>query len=326
MSDLLIPGGAQHPRLASLLNKALGNRPPTLAIIHPCDAHALQAADIVTRLGIARAVLVGARHRIESAARAAQVGLDLLEVVEPPTAYDDPEGDARAAAALGVSLARAGAVNALMKGSLHTDTLMSEVVRGDTGLRTARRISHAFVFDVPRYPKLIALSDCVVNIVPDLRAKRDILLNGLDLLRDTLGVATPKVGILAAVETVNPQILATVDAAALVVEARTGAFGQSIVDGPFGFDNVISAEAARTKGIDSQVAGDADLLIVPDLNAGNMLYKSFVYVGGAECAGLVLGARVPIVMTSRAESLLARVASAALAALAARTAGQTASL
>ena len=318
MSSLLVPGSAEHPRLASLLNRARGNSPPTLAIIHPCDVHALHAADIVTRLGIARPMLVGVRDRIARAAQTAQVDLDLFEIIEPAiSSCDNPAADARAAAVLGVSLARDGIVKALMKGSLHTDELMSEVVRGDTGLRTERRISHAFLFDAPRYPKLIAIADCVVNIAPNLRVKRDILLNGIDLLRNALGIAVPKVGIVAAVETLNPQILATVDAVALTAEAKTGVFGKSVVDGPFGFDNAISAEAARIKGINSQVAGNADLLIVPDLNAGNILYKSFVYMGGADCAGLVLGARVPIVMTSRAESLLARVASVALAVLAA---------
>jgi len=203
-----------------------------------------------------------------------------------------------------------------MKGSLHTDELMAAVVRRDGGLRGAHRISHAFVFDVPRYPKLLALADCVVNISPHLPAKRDILVNALELLRGALGIAVPKVGILAAVETVNPQIAATVDAAALVEEAARGAFGAAIVEGPFGFDNAISAEAARMKGIVSRVSGDADLLLVPDLNAGNILYKSFIYVGGAECAGVVLGARVPIVLTSRSDSLTTRLASAALAALA----------
>ena len=232
----------------------------------------------------------------------------------------DPEAapavDARASAERAVALARDGAVGALMKGSLHTDELMSAVVRNHTGLRGERRLSHAFVFDAPRYPKLIALADCVVNIAPDLRVKRDILFNAVALLRDALDIEQPKVGVVAAVETVNPTIQATVDAAALAAEAASGAFAPAIVEGPLGFDNAISAAAARTKGIDSRVAGDADLLLVPDLNAGNLLYKSFVYIGGAECAGLVLGARVPIVLTSRADSLLARVASVALASLA----------
>ena len=202
-----------------------------------------------------------------------------------------------------------------MKGSLHTDELMSAVVNRDTGLRTQHRISHMFLFDLPRYPKLLALADCVVNIAPDLKTKRDILGNAVELLQQ-LGIAQPKVGIVTAVETVNPAIPATLDAQALVALAAQGTWPGAIVEGPFGFDNAISAQAARTKKIQGVVPGDADLLIMPDLNAGNMLYKSFNYIGGGECAGLVLGARVPIVLTSRADSLTSRIASVALAVLA----------
>jgi phosphate acetyltransferase/phosphate butyryltransferase len=212
-------------------------------------------------------------------------------------------------------LARTGAVQALMKGSLHTDELMSAVVNKDTGLRGTTRISHAFVFDLPRYPKLLALADCVVNIAPDLKTKKDIVGNAIALLRH-LGISHPKVGIVTAVETVNPAIAATLDAQALVQMAHEGAWPGAIVEGPMGFDNAISAEAARIKKMNSQVAGDADLLIMPDLNAGNMLYKSFNYIGGGDCAGLVLGAAVPIVLTSRADSLQSRLASVALAVLA----------
>jgi len=297
---------------------------PTIGIVHPCDGAALQAAQAIDGAGIARPVLVGVRERIVRAAAAAGVDIARFEHVdvEPSSVADDStpaaaSADARKAAHAAVALARDGVLGALMKGSLHTDELMAAVVRRETGLRGAHRISHVFVFDAPRYPKLLALADCVVNIAPHLPAKRDILVNALELLRGALGIAVPKVGILAAVETVNPQIAATVDAAALVEEAARGAFGAAIVEGPFGFDNAISAEAARMKGIVSRVSGDADLLLVPDLNAGNILYKSFIYVGGAECAGVVLGARVPIVLTSRSDSLTTRVASAALASLAA---------
>jgi phosphate acetyltransferase len=221
------------------------------------------------------------------------------------------------AARRGVMLVREGRAAVLMKGSLHTDELMSAVVHREEGLRTARRISHVFLFDLPRYPKLLGLADCVVNIAPDLKTKRDILSNAIELLQ-TLGVAQPKAGVLAAVESVNPAIPATLDAQALVEMARQGAWPGAVVEGPFGFDNAISAEAARIKKMNSPVSGDADLLLVPDLNAGNMLYKSFNYIGGGECAGLVLGARVPIVLTSRADSLLARIASVALAVLSVR--------
>ena len=297
---------------------------PTIGIVHPCDGAALQAAQAIDGAGIARPVLIGVRERIVRAAAAAGVDIARFEHVdvEPSSVADDStpaaaSADARKAAHAAVALARDGVLGALMKGSLHTDELMAAVVRRETGLRGAHRISHVFVFDAPRYPKLLALADCVVNIAPHLPAKRDILVNALELLRGALAIAVPKVGILAAVETVNPQIAATVDAAALVEEAGRGAFGAAVVEGPFGFDNAISAEAARMKGIVSRVSGDADLLLVPDLNAGNILYKSFIYVGGAECAGIVLGARVPIVLTSRSDSLTTRVASAALASLAA---------
>jgi phosphate acetyltransferase len=259
--------------------------------------------------GIARPLLIGPRDAIARAADAAGVDIGSFEVA--PTG-DDPHD----AALHAVRLARGGNVGALMKGSLHTDELMSVAIHKSTGLRGPRRISHTFVFDLPRYPKLLALADCVVNITPHVPAKRDILSNAIELLRK-LGIARPKVGIVAAVETVNPAIQATLDAQTLVDLAREHhEWGNAIVEGPLGFDNAVSAEAARTKGIESQVAGDADLLLVPDLNAGNMLYKSFVYIGGGECAGLVLGARVPIVLTSRADSLQARIASVALAMLA----------
>jgi phosphate acetyltransferase len=307
---------AAHPRLAALVVRAAAVAAwPRVAIVHPCDVAAMQAAAAILAAGIARPVLVGARERIARAAGNAAVDVAAFELIDV-SGVGDAAADARAAAAHAAQLARDGAVDALMKGSLHTDELMSAVVRREAHLRTERRISHAFVFDAPRYPKLIALADCVVNIAPDLRTKRDILVNASVLLRGALGVTRPKVAVVAAVEIVNPLIAATVDAAALVEEAARGDFGDVIVEGPLGFDNAISAEAARTKGLDSVVAGDADLLVVPDLNAGNLLYKSFVYIGGAECAGVVLGARVPLVLTSRADSLAARVASVALASLA----------
>ncbi len=253
--------------------------------------------------------MIGPREAIAKAAAAAELDLSTFEIA---SAGDEP----REAALRAVVLARDGAVGALMKGSLHTDALMSAVVTKGTGLRAATRISHTFLFDLPRYPKLLALADCVVNIAPHAPAKRDILTNAIALLR-TLGIARPKVGIVAAVETVNPAIQATLDAQTLVELAEGGAWGDAIVEGPLGFDNAVSADAARTKGLESQVAGDADLLLVPDLNAGNLLYKSFIYIGGGECAGLVLGATVPIVLTSRADSVRSRIASVALAMLAA---------
>jgi len=310
-----------HPRLHALIERAraaAGASPKALAMVYPCDALALQAARDVAGAGIARPVLVGPADAIRRAADGAQIDIGAFELVAAGSDAADAGdvADAPKAAQRAVALARDGAVAALMKGSLHTDELMSAVVARDTGLRSARRISHAFVFDLPRYHKLLALADCVVNIAPDLKTKRDILSNALDLLK-ALDVPHPKVGIVAAVESVNPSIPATLDAQALVTEHQGGAWPQAVVEGPFGFDNVISAEAARIKKMNSAVAGDPDLLLLPDLNAANILYKSFVYIGGGECAGLVLGARVPVVLTSRADSGLARLASAALAVIAA---------
>ena len=302
-----------HPRLAALVARArersAAHEPPRVGIVYPCDALALDAASCIIEAGIARPVLIGPRDLIAKAGEAAGVDVHRFELVET--------GDAAPEAALcATSLAREGQVAALMKGSLHTDELMSAIVNKATGLRGETRISHAFVFDLPRYHKLLALADCVVNIHPHLPAKRDILSNAIALLK-RLGIERPKVGIVAAVETVNPAIAATLDAQALVELARLGEWPGAIVEGPFGFDNAISADAARIKKIEGSVPGDADLLLMPDLNAGNMLYKSFNYIGGGDCAGLVLGARVPIVLTSRADSLQSRIASVALAVLAA---------
>ncbi len=309
------PAAAGHPRLQGLVDRAaaLASGDRVVALVHPCDALALQAAVAMAALGLARPLLVGPREQILRCADAA--GIDVAPYEIRGTGEAGPESAREA-----VRLARQGAVQALMKGSLHTDELMSAVVDREAGLRGSTRISHAFVFDLPRYHKLLALADCVVNIAPDLRTKQDILHNAIELLR-ALGVAAPQVGIVAAVETVNPSIPATLDAQALVEMAGQGRWGNAVVEGPFGFDNAISAEAARVKKIHSRVAGDADLLLMPDLNAGNMLYKSFNYIGGGDCAGLVLGARVPIVLTSRADSPASRTASVALAMLAGAASG-----
>ena len=300
---------ASHPRLATLVERAraVGNA-PAVALVYPCDELALDVATQMAAAGLARPVLVGPRERILRAGDAAKVDVRNFEMVATGDAA--PE-----AAQYAATLARQGMVGALMKGSLHTDELMSAVVNKTTGLRGETRISHVFVFDLPRYHKLLALADCVVNIQPDVTTKRDILGNAIALLQK-IGIEQPKVGIVSAVETVNPAIPATVHAQELVRMARDGVWPGAIVEGPFGFDNVISAEAARIKKIESQVAGDADLLLVPDLNAGNMLYKSFNYIGGGDCAGLVLGAKVPIILTSRADSVQSRIASVALAVLA----------
>ena len=300
-----------HPRLTALVERARQRAvqvSPAVGVVYPCDALALEAAAGVLQLGIARPLLIGPRELILRAADAAAIDAQGFEIIDTDVAPAQ-------AALRATTLARQGVITALMKGSLHTDELMSAIVHRELGLRTDKRISHAFVFDLPRYHKLLALADCVVNIAPDLRTKRDILGNAVALLQ-RLGIREPKVGIVAAVETVNPAIPATVDAQALVQLAREGAWPGAMVEGPFGFDNAFSAAAARTKNIESGVAGDADLLLMPDLNAGNMLYKSFNYVGGGDCAGLVLGAQVPVVLTSRADSLQSRLASVALAVLA----------
>ncbi len=301
-----------HPRLQALMARATaqaGASPQALGLVYPCDALALDAARRIQDGGMARPVLIGPAALIAAAADAAQVDVRDFELIDSGTMAPD-------AALCACTMARNRDLRALMKGSLHTDELMAAVVNKEHGLRGSSRISHAFVFDLPRYHKLLALADCVVNIAPDLKTKKDILGNALGLLHK-LGITQPKVGIVAAVEVVNPSIPATLDAQALVHMAHDGAWPGAIVEGPFGFDNAFSKEAARIKKIESQVAGDADLFIMPDLNAGNMLYKSFNYVGGGDCAGLVLGAQVPIVLTSRANSLQSRMASVALAVLAA---------
>jgi phosphate acetyltransferase/phosphate butyryltransferase len=302
-----------HPRLSALVARArerAAGQLPTLALVYPGDVLALDAAARIQRAALARPVLIGPRELIICAAAEAGVDAGDFEIIDTGAAASD-------AAARACDLARSGDVQALMKGSLHTDELMSAVVNKATGLRGPRRISHAFVFDLPRYPKLLALADCVVNIAPDLKTKRDIVGNAVTLLQQ-LGIAEPLVGIVAAVESVNPAIPATLDAQALVALSLQGEWPGAVVEGPFGFDNVISAEAARIKKMVSRVAGQADLLLMPDLNAGNMLYKSFNYIGGGDCAGLVLGATVPIVLTSRADSLQSRIASVALAVLTAK--------
>jgi len=295
---------AAFPRLQAMIDSARSKT--RIGLVYPCDALALQAAQNIVDHGVARPILIGPRDAIARAADSAQIDVREFESVDTPA-------DPRATAQSAVAVARTGAVAALMKGSLHTDELMSAVVERGDGLRTETRISHAFVFDLPRYHKLLTVADCVVNIAPTLETKRDILLNTLALLR-ALHINHPKVAIVAAVETVNPLIAATVDAHAI---ARS-AWDEAVVEGPFGFDNAISAEAARIKGMTSRVAGDPDLLLMPDLNAGNILYKSFIYIGGGECAGVVLGARVPVVLTSRSDSSLARLASVALAVTAVR--------
>ncbi|MGI4982502.1 MAG: bifunctional enoyl-CoA hydratase/phosphate acetyltransferase [Janthinobacterium lividum] len=292
--------------LHALLDTARAHAPVRTAVVHPCDALSLQGALDAQAAGLIVPVLIAPRARLERVAAAGGIDLRGLEIHDVPHSH--------AAAERGAELAGSGQVRALMKGSLHTDELMAAVVAAAAGLRTERRISHCFVIDTPFYPRPFLITDAAINIAPDLAAKVDIVRNAIDLAR-VLGVPRPRVAILAAVETVNPQMRATLDAAALCKMAERGQITGADLDGPLAFDNAISAAAARVKGIVSSVAGHADILVVPDLESGNMLAKQLEYLGGAKSAGIVLGARVPIVLTSRADSREARVASAAVAVL-----------
>lgn len=303
---------ASHPRLFALVERAQALPALTTAVVCPVDAVSLRAAIEATLAGLIDPVFYGSEARMRELA--VQANLPLPGVIK------DTGESATSAARLAVADAGAGRVQALMKGSLHTDELLTSVVARDSPLRGAGRITHTFVFDLPRYHKLVAITDAVINIVPDVRSKAEAITNAVRLL-EILGVQAPKVAILAAIEIVNASIPATLDAAALVGMAREGRFGSAIVDGPLGFDNAISTAAAVCKDIVSTVAGDPDLLVVPDLNSGNILYKSLVYVGGGACAGIVQGARIPIILTSRADSQFSRIASCALASLASAAAG-----
>lgn len=295
---------AKYPRLAALAERARDLPPVCAAVAHPCDVASLAGALEARDLGMIEPVLIGPRRKIQATAEAAGLSLDGLSIEDAPHSH--------AAAERAVEMVRAGAAQAIMKGSLHTDEVMGAIVREEVGLKTERRISHIFVIDAPLYPKLILVSDAAVNIAPDLLAKRDIAQNAIDLAR-AIGVEKPKVAILSAVETVTPKIPSTVEAAALCKMADRGQISGGVLDGPLAFDNAISRDAAAAKGIVSDVAGDADVLIVPDLEAGNILAKQLVFLAGAEDAGLVLGARCPVIVTSRADSPAARIASVALA-------------
>jgi phosphate acetyltransferase len=280
--------------------------PVTTAVAHPCDESSLRAAVEAADADLIRPILVGPQARIRAVAE--QCGLDIaaFRLVDTPHSH--------AAAAKAVEIVRAGEAETLMKGSLHTDELMAEVVRKDGGLRTERRISHVFIMDVPTYAKPLAVTDAAINIFPDLETKVDIVQNAIEMAH-ALGRELPKVAILSAVETVTPKIPSTIDAAALCKMAERGQITGALIDGPLAFDNAISKEAAAIKGIRSEVAGDADILVVPDLEAGNMLAKQLSFLANADAAGIVLGARVPIILTSRADTVRARMASCAVAVL-----------
>jgi phosphate acetyltransferase len=291
----------------SRLYKACEGQPPvSCAVVHPCDRDSLLGPIEAARRGLINPVLVGPEGKIRAVAQAESVDLSPYPLVPVPHSH--------AAAEKAVELARAGEVEALMKGSLHTDELLGAVVPSATGLRTSRRLSHVFIMDVPSYPRMLLITDAAVNILPKLEEKVDIVQNAIDLAH-VLGIEQPKVAILSAVETVTSKIESTIEAAALCKMADRGQITGGILDGPLAFDNAISLQAAQIKKICSPVAGQADILLVPDLEAGNMLAKQLSYLAGAESAGIVLGARVPIVLTSRADSVRTRLASTAVMAL-----------
>ncbi len=297
-----------RPHLQHLLDQAKAQGPIPVAVAYPCDAGSLQAAMQAAQAGLITPLLVGPEARIRAAAQAA--GLDLAGASIHSTA-EDP----RAAAAQAAALCGSGQARALMKGSLHSDELLGAAVAREAGLRGSRRASHVFVMDLPGFERPLLMTDCVVNIFPTLMDKRDIAQNAIDLAR-AIGIARPRVAVLSAVETVNPAIPGTIDAAALCKMADRGQISGAILDGPLAYDNAISLRSAHHKGIVSDVAGQPDVLLVPSLEAGNMIYKQLVYMADAECAGLVLGMRVPIVLTSRSDSVASRIASCALAVLA----------
>jgi phosphate acetyltransferase len=299
----------EHEKYRRLIERCVKLDPVPTAVAHPCDESSLKGAIEAAKLGILLPILVGPRDRIEAVAKQFSLDLTGCEIVDAPHSH--------AAADRAVQLAREGKAAMLMKGSLHTDELMAAAVRKDTGLRTDRRISHAFILDVPSLDRPIIITDAAINIFPTLEDKMHIVQNAIDLAI-ALGLGTPKVAILSAMETVNPRVPSTVEAAALCKMADRGQISGGILDGPLALDNAIDLTAARIKKIDSPVAGRADILVAPDLEAGNMLAKSLTFMAGADAAGIVLGARVPIILTSRADSTIARLASAAVAALVAQ--------
>jgi phosphate acetyltransferase len=295
------------PKLDALEAAARAKGRLSVAVAYPCSTDSLAAAISAHEEGIIEPVFVGPRRRIEAFASALQMSLEGFRFVE---ADDDPIVSSRMA----VALVSAGEVSALMKGSQHTDELLSSVVCRDANLRTSRRMSHIFWFDLPAYHKPLMVTDAVVNIAPGLKDKVDILANAIGFSH-AIGIAAPKIALLSAIETVNPDHASSVDAAALSKMADRGQISGAVIDGPLAFDNAISAASAATKGISSPVAGEPDILMVPNLDVGNVLYKSFIYMGRGECAGVILGARVPIILTSRSDSRRARIASCALAQL-----------
>ena len=292
----------------ALLARCRGLEPVPTAVAHPCEKTALAGAVEAGELGLIQPILVGPERKLREIAEANGITLGQIRIVDATHSHD--------AAAKAVELVRLGEAELLMKGSLHSDELLGAVVAKQTGLRTSRRISHVFIMDVPTYHKVLIVTDAAINIAPSLEDKADICQNAIDLAV-SLGLKRPKVAILAAVETINSKMVATLDAAALCKMAERGQIRGGVLDGPLAFDNAISREAASMKGIESEVAGDPDILLVPDLESGNMLAKQLTFLANADSAGLVLGARVPIILTSRADSVRSRIASCAVALLAA---------
>jgi phosphate acetyltransferase len=309
VSGLRPAESAPHAKYERLIERAKAAPASSTAVAYPCDETSLRGAVEAAEAGIIKPILVGPAEKIASVARKHGLDIGKCELV-------DVENSEAAAAAKGVELVRAGKAELLMKGSLHTDELMRAVTSSATGLRTARRISHVFIMDVPSHPDTLIVTDAAINIAPDLDVKRDIVQNAIDLFLQ-IGDGMPRVGILSAVETVTTKIPSTIEAAALCKMADRGQITGGVLDGPLAFDNAIDPEAARIKGIKSEVAGRAQILVVPNLEAGNMLAKNLIFLSKADAAGLVLGARVPIILTSRADSVRTRMASCAVASLSA---------
>ncbi|MDO5704551.1 MAG: bifunctional enoyl-CoA hydratase/phosphate acetyltransferase [Paracoccus sp. (in: a-proteobacteria)] len=290
-----------------LIDRCADLPPLRTAVVHPVQASVFDAVTDATAMGLIQPVLIGPATRIRAALNEAGQAPDSFEVIDTEHSH--------AAAACAAAMAATGEAGAIMKGSLHSDELLDAVIDRRAGLRTERRISHAFLMLTDSYPRPFIITDAAMNIAPDLMTKADILTNAIGLWRVLWGPARPNVAVLAAVETVNPKMQATLDAAALCKMADRGQIEDAVLDGPLAFDNAINAEAAREKGIVSPVAGQADILLVPEIEAGNMLAKQLIFMGGAEAAGIVLGARVPVILTSRADSVRARLLSCALAVL-----------
>ncbi len=296
----------KHEKYERLIARCKQLSPTVTAVAHPCDENSLRGAVEAAEMGLLQPILVGPRAKIEAVATQFKLDISKFELIDVEHSV--------AAAEAAVQLAREGRAELLMKGSLHTDELMAAVVKSGTGLRTARRVSHCFIMDVPSLDRALIITDAAINIFPTMEDKMHIIQNAIDLAH-SLGIALPKVALLSAMETINAKVPSTVEAGALCKMADRGQITGGILDGPLALDNAIDLNAAKIKKIESPVAGVADILVVPDLEAGNMLAKSLSFMADADAAGIVLGARVPIILTSRADSVLTRLASCAVAAL-----------